>query len=88
MFYNSFISGRTGRVSCKGKEVAYIGEINPQVLDNFALETPVAALELNLTDLFELKWKNVQNATPQISFYMPQPIPDNINVKIVIMLAP
>ena len=53
--HDSFISGRVGRVSCKGKEIAYIGEINPQVIDNFTLETPIAALELNLTDLFELK---------------------------------
>ena len=53
--HDSFIPGRIGRVSCNGKEVAYIGEIHPKVLDNFTLETPVAALELNLTDLFELK---------------------------------
>jgi len=53
--HDSFISGRVGRISCKGKEVAYIGEMNPSVLNNFTLETPVAALELNLTDLFSLK---------------------------------
>ena len=53
--HDSFIPGRVGRVSCKGKEIAYIGEIHPKVLDNFSLETPIAALELNLTDLFKLK---------------------------------
>jgi len=48
----SFIPGRVARVSCNGKEVAYIGEIHPKVLKNFDLELPVAALELNLTELF------------------------------------
>ena len=51
----SFIPGRVGRVYCKGKGVAFIGEMHPIVLDNFSLETPIAALELNLTDLFKLK---------------------------------
>ena len=50
--HSSFIEGRTGRVTVKGKEVAYIGEVNPKVLKNFGLEFPVAALELNLSELF------------------------------------
>jgi phenylalanyl-tRNA synthetase beta chain len=52
--HNSFIPGRVGRVSCKGRDVAYIGELHPSVIYNFGLEVPVSALELNLTDLFEL----------------------------------
>jgi phenylalanyl-tRNA synthetase beta chain len=48
----SFIPGRTARVSVNNKEIAYIGEIHPKVLKNFDLELPVAALELNLTELF------------------------------------
>ena len=51
---SSFIPGRIGRVSVKGKDVAYIGEINPEVLTNWDIQTPVAALELNLSDLFEV----------------------------------
>lgn len=50
----SFIPGRVGRVVVKGKKVAYIGEMSPVVLENFKLEMPVAALELNLSDLFEI----------------------------------
>ncbi len=50
--HSSFIEGRTGRVTANGKEVAYIGEINPKVLNNFGLEFPVAALEINLSELF------------------------------------
>ncbi len=50
---NSFILGRVGRVGVKGKDVAYIGEISPEVLSNWDINTPVACFELNLTDLFE-----------------------------------
>ena len=49
--FSSFITGRVAQVRCKGKDVAYIGEINPKCLENFELEMPVAALELDLTEL-------------------------------------
>tara|TARA_Y100000034_G_C6909945_1_gene423960 strand:- start:3023 stop:4672 length:1650 start_codon:yes stop_codon:yes gene_type:complete len=52
--HKSFISGRVARVSVKGKDVAYIGEMHPEVLTAFDLDTPVAAFELNLSDLFGL----------------------------------
>ena len=52
--HNSFIEGRVGRAIVKGKKVAYLGEINPEVLSRWGLEMPVAALELNLTELFEV----------------------------------
>lgn len=52
--HNSFIEGRLGRVIANGKKVAYIGEINPIVLQNWAIEVPVTAFELNLTDLYEI----------------------------------
>jgi len=50
----SFIPGRVGRVNVEGKGVAYIGELHPKTLTSFALEMPVVAFELNLTDLFEV----------------------------------
>jgi len=50
--HDSFISGRCARVTINGLDVAYIGEINPQVLENWGLQMPVAALELNLSELF------------------------------------
>ncbi len=53
----SFIPGRVGRVSVKGKGVAYIGEIHPQVLENWGIGQPVSCFELNLTDLFSLTKK-------------------------------
>ena len=51
--HGSFIAGRAARVSVKGKKVAFIGEINPVVLNSFGVDMPAAAFELNLTELFE-----------------------------------
>ena len=52
--HGSFIVGRVARVSVKGKAIAYVGEIHPQVLVNVGLEMPVSCFELNLTELFKL----------------------------------
>lgn len=52
--HNSFIAGRAARVSTNGKNIAYMGEIHPEVLSRWNLEVPVAAFELNLTELFEI----------------------------------
>ncbi len=50
----SFIPGRCGRVSINEAKVAYIGEIHPQVLKNFGLDFPVAAFELNISEVHKL----------------------------------
>ncbi len=50
----SFIDGRVGRAVVQGVKVAYLGEIHPQVLANWELDYPVAALELNLTEIFDI----------------------------------
>jgi len=52
--HNSFIGGRVGRISVKGKDVAYIGDIHPAVLENFGLEMPISVFELNLDELFKI----------------------------------
>ncbi|MEK6906929.1 MAG: phenylalanine--tRNA ligase subunit beta [Nanoarchaeota archaeon] len=52
--HDSFIPGRVGRININNKNIAYIGEIHPQVLNNWNLEMPVACLELNLTELFNV----------------------------------
>ncbi|MEK6921438.1 MAG: phenylalanine--tRNA ligase subunit beta [Nanoarchaeota archaeon] len=58
-----FLPGRVGRVIVKDADasikVAYIGEIHPQVLQNFGLEMPVAAVELNLTELWKVVGKRL-----------------------------
>ncbi len=48
----SFITGRVGSIIVNGKKIGYLGEIHPQVLSNWGLEMPVAAMELNLSELF------------------------------------
>ncbi len=52
--HGSFIDGRVGRVIVKGRKIAYLGEINPEVLSRWGFEMPVSALELNLSELFEI----------------------------------
>lgn len=44
----SFIDGRTATIMVDGKNVGIIGEIHPQVLNNFELENPVTAFEIDL----------------------------------------
>jgi phenylalanyl-tRNA synthetase beta chain len=50
--YSTFIEGRTGKIIVNKQCIGFLGEIHPQVLQNFSLEFPVASLELNLTKLF------------------------------------
>jgi len=45
---SSYINGRYGCIYLKGNKIGEIGEIHPEVLLNFKLEFPVAAMELNL----------------------------------------
>ena len=52
--HKSFIAGRCAKIIVKGKEIAYMGEINPEIIVNFNLEMPASGLELNLTELFKL----------------------------------
>lgn len=52
--HGSFIPGRVARGYVNGKGAAYLGEISPQVLENWGLSFPVAALELNLTDIYKM----------------------------------
>ncbi|MBY9006743.1 MAG: phenylalanine--tRNA ligase subunit beta [Candidatus Lokiarchaeota archaeon] len=48
----SYLSGRSGDIYLGKKKIGEIGEINPEVLLNFKLEFPAAALELNLQNFF------------------------------------
>ena len=44
----SFIDGRCGKIIHEKKEIGFFGEINPEVLENFKVYIPVAALEMEL----------------------------------------
>ncbi|MHA1439366.1 MAG: phenylalanine--tRNA ligase subunit beta [Promethearchaeota archaeon] len=48
---STYIEGRYGNVYLNKKKIGEIGEIHPDILLNFKLEFPVAALELNLQEL-------------------------------------
>jgi len=47
----SFIGGRCGAIISEKEEIGVIGEIHPQVLNNWELENPVAAFELDVEKL-------------------------------------
>jgi phenylalanyl-tRNA synthetase beta chain len=44
----SFIEGRVGTATVNGVDVGVLGEVNPQVLEAWKLENPVAAFEINV----------------------------------------
>ncbi len=44
----SFLEGRVAAVYIKGKELGVVGEIHPEVLNNFELENPTSAFEIDL----------------------------------------
>ena len=54
--HGSFIEGRVGAIIVKGEKIGLIGEIHPQVLQNWGLENPAAALEINLSEI----WRHLQ----------------------------
>ncbi len=49
-----FIEGRCASIVLKNKKIGEIGEIHPEVLENFGLEMPTAVLELNLEEIKSL----------------------------------
>jgi phenylalanyl-tRNA synthetase beta chain len=44
----ALIDGRTGKIVINNQDIGIIGEISPQVLENWNLENPAAAFEINL----------------------------------------
>lgn len=52
--HGSFIEGRVGKIIAGGEEIGIIGEIHPQVLENWGLENPAAALEIDLDKMWQV----------------------------------
>jgi len=50
----SFIPGRVGEIIVGGKKIGIVGEVHPQVLENWNLAVPVVGMELDLEELYEL----------------------------------
>jgi phenylalanyl-tRNA synthetase beta chain len=53
----SFIEGRVGTAIVNGADVGVLGEVNPQVLESWKLENPVAAFEINMRKIIKSKLK-------------------------------
>jgi phenylalanyl-tRNA synthetase beta chain len=53
----SFIEGRVGKIIIEREEVGLIGEIHPEVLQNWNLENPAAAFEIDLSKI----WLYIEN---------------------------
>jgi len=51
--HDSFISGRAGRIIIDSMEVGIVGELHPQVLENWGMENPIALAELEIERLLE-----------------------------------
>lgn len=52
--HSSFIEGRCFKIQVKGRTLCFGGEIRPEVLENWSLEMPVAALEMDINMLFDI----------------------------------
>jgi phenylalanyl-tRNA synthetase beta chain len=50
--HESFIEGRVAGIFLEDKEIGFIGEVSPSVLENWKLEMPVAAFEIELEPIF------------------------------------
>ncbi|MEM2336517.1 MAG: phenylalanine--tRNA ligase subunit beta [Candidatus Bathyarchaeia archaeon] len=51
----SFLQGRTAAIKIGNKQIGVLGEVHPQVLNNFELENPTAALEIDIEWLITKK---------------------------------
>jgi len=49
--YPSFLEGRVAAINVKNKKVGFLGEVHPEVLNNFELENPVSAFEIDLEEI-------------------------------------
>jgi phenylalanyl-tRNA synthetase beta chain len=47
----SYIKGRAATVYLKNKEIGVLGEIHPEVLNNFELENPTCAFEIDIEEI-------------------------------------
>ncbi len=61
----SFLEGRTGSILIGDHEVGVIGEVHPRVIENWKLENPIAAMELDLDQLFEIQHEKAGESPEQ-----------------------
>lgn len=56
--HGSFIEGRVGKITLNGTELGLIGEVHPKVLEEWGVEVPVAAFELDAAKLLFMLREN------------------------------
>jgi len=49
--HQSFLEGRTAAVYVRSKRIGLLGEVHPEALNNFELDNPVSAFEINLKEI-------------------------------------
>ena len=49
--HDSFIGGRCAAITVGGKKAGFFGEVHPEVLENFGIEEPVLAMEIDLSKI-------------------------------------
>lgn len=49
-----FLEGRCAKVKVNERELGFIGEISPNILENLKIKMPVSAIQLNLERIFEI----------------------------------
>jgi len=47
----SFLEGRVAAINVENKKIGFLGEVHPEVLNNFELENPVSAFEIDLEEI-------------------------------------
>jgi len=60
----SFIKGRVAEITIADERVGLLGEIHPQLIENFDIENPVAAFELDLGLTFKVRDPEVERFPP------------------------
>jgi phenylalanyl-tRNA synthetase beta chain len=51
----SFLIGRVGSIQINGEAMGIIGEVSPQVIENWKVQNPIAAMELELDKVFKVR---------------------------------
>jgi phenylalanyl-tRNA synthetase beta chain len=57
--HQSFIAGRAANIIVNKKNIGIIGEINPEVISNFGVQMPIAAIELDLEAMHDIIAKKI-----------------------------
>jgi phenylalanyl-tRNA synthetase beta chain len=53
--HESFLDGRVGSILIGGEQVGVIGEVHPQIIENWKLQNPVVAMELELDRVLKMR---------------------------------